>query len=182
MRKKDDALPDTLLDISRSIADTEGIHAVNIRAIAAKAGVATGTVYNYFANKEELLLALTEEYWRQTLSEMDDSIRAGPFYEQLQDIFSYLKIQIRQSAGRLMNSLAPTGDEGHKRMASMQQILQSTLAARMEQDADIRKDVWSKAFSKEEYARFIMMNMMMLLKMDAPDLSFLIQIIKRTIY
>ena len=31
-----------------------------MRALADRAGVATGTVYNYFANKDELLLALTE--------------------------------------------------------------------------------------------------------------------------
>ena len=44
MRKKDDTLRDTLLNLSREIADTEGIEAVNIRSIAGKAGVATGRV------------------------------------------------------------------------------------------------------------------------------------------
>ena len=51
MRKKDENLRGILLDLSREIADTKGIEAVNIRAIAKKAGVATGTVYNYLGNK-----------------------------------------------------------------------------------------------------------------------------------
>ena len=67
MRRKDDTLRDTLLNLARNIADTQGIDAVNIRAIAQRAGIATGTMYNYFSNKEEILLALTEEYWKQTL-------------------------------------------------------------------------------------------------------------------
>ncbi|MDE6891256.1 MAG: TetR/AcrR family transcriptional regulator, partial [Lachnospiraceae bacterium] len=61
MRKKDDTLRDTLISLARSIADTDGIDAINILTIAQKAGIATGTMYNYFSNKDEILLALTEE-------------------------------------------------------------------------------------------------------------------------
>ena len=48
MRRKDDTLRDTLLEYARELADSEGLEAVNIRSIAGKAGVAAGTVYNYF--------------------------------------------------------------------------------------------------------------------------------------
>ena len=61
MRRKDDTLRDTLLEYARELADSEGLEAVNIRSIAGKAGVAAGTVYNYFAGKDEILLALTED-------------------------------------------------------------------------------------------------------------------------
>ena len=70
MRKKNDMLRGTLLDIARRVADTQGIDAVNIRSIAQEAGVASGTVYNYFSSKDEILLALTEVYWQQALLEM----------------------------------------------------------------------------------------------------------------
>ena len=79
MRKKDDTLRDTLLDCARCVADAEGIEAVNIRSIARKAGIATGTVYNYFANKDEILLALTEAYWKQALVELGDAITSDSF-------------------------------------------------------------------------------------------------------
>ena len=72
MRRKDDTLRDTLLEYARELADSEGLEAVNIRSIAGKAGVAAGTVYNYFAGKDEILLALTEEYWKKTLSEIHE--------------------------------------------------------------------------------------------------------------
>ena len=74
MRRKDDTMRDTLLNSARDIADTEGIDAVNIRSIAKRAGIASGTVYNYFLSKDEILLALTEEYWKQTLLEMKTKI------------------------------------------------------------------------------------------------------------
>ena len=63
MRRKDDTLRDTLVALARELAEGEGIGGVNIRALAQSAGVAAVTVYNYFSGKEELLLALTEEYW-----------------------------------------------------------------------------------------------------------------------
>ena len=79
MRRKDDTMRDTLLNSARDIADTEGIDAVNIRSIAKRAGIASGTVYNYFSNKDEILLALTEEYWKQTLLEMKTKITSDSF-------------------------------------------------------------------------------------------------------
>lgn len=182
MRRKDDTLRGTLLGFARGIADTDGIDAVNIRTIARKAGVATGTVYNYFSDKDEILLALTEEYWRQTLLEMKTAITADSFCGQLEEIFFFLKERIGQSAGKLMGSLGNVGMAGQARMGSMQSELEAALVRRMEQDPDVRKDIWNEAFTKEELARFIMGNIMMLLRAKAPDIDFLIIVIKRMLY
>lgn len=182
MRRKDDALRESLLALSREIADAEGIDAVNIRSIAGRAGVATGTVYNYFANKEEILLALTEEYWRQTLLELEEAVPGGPFCRQLEDIYAFLKERIERSAGRLMNHLGRSGTGGRARMASMQAALEAALIRRLEQDAGVRGDIWTESFTKEQFAHFLMMNMMSSLKAEAPDLSFLIQVVRRIIY
>ena len=182
MRKKDDTLRETLLDAARSISDTEGIGAVNIRSIAKKAGIAAGTVYNYFSSKDDILLALTEEYWKQTLYEMNNTISAVSFCAQLQEIFIFLRNRISQSAGKLMNSLGSTRTAGQMRMLSMQSELETALVRRMEQDASIRGDVWNDIFTKEQFARFIMMNMMMLLKAREPDITFFIKIVEHIIY
>lgn len=182
MRRKDDTLRDTLLNLSRQIADEEGIDAVNIRSIAKKAGVATGTVYNYFASKDEILLALTEEYWKQTLHDMKDAIAADSFCGQLQEIFTFLKGRIEQSAGKLMNSLSNVETAGQARMLSMQSALKAALVQRIEQDIHVRKDIWSEVFTKEQFAGFIMMNMMVLLKEEAPDIDFFLMIVKRILY
>ena len=182
MRKKDDTLRATLLILARTVADTEGIEAVNIRSIANKAGIASGTVYNYFSNKDEILLALTEEYWKQILLEMKTKITADSFCGQLQDIFSFLKERIDQSAGKLMNSLGNVEAAGQVRMTSMQTELEDALIQCMEQDAAVRKDIWNETFTKKQFARFIMMNMVMLLKAREPDITFFIMMIKRTIY
>ncbi len=182
MRRKDDTLRDTLLNIARSMADTEGIESVNIRSIAKKAGIASGTVYNYFSNKDEILLALTEVYWNQALSEMRNEITAASFCEQLQEIFYFLQERIDKSAGKLMNSLGSLEVAGQAHMASAQSVLEAALIQLLEQDERVRKDVWNETFTREQFARFLLMNMTMLLRARASDLSFLITVIQRTIY
>ncbi len=184
MRKKDDTLRDTLISLARSIADTDGIDAINIRTIAQKAGIATGTMYNYFSNKDEILLALTEEYWMQTLLEMQIAITADSFCGQLKEIFVFLRDRIDRSAGKLMHSLGGMETLGQMRMVSMQSALEASLLQSMERDTAIRGDIWSEQFTREQFARFVMGNLTMLLKTKAPlsDLDFFITIIKNTVY
>ena len=175
MRKKDDTLRDTLLEISRGIADTEGIGAVNIRSIARRAGVATGTVYNYFSGKDEILLALTEFYWQQTLPYLETAVTADTFCGQLQEIFDFLKERIEQSAGILMGSLGNVETTGQARMLSMQAELEAFLIRLMEQDGNIRRDIFDETYTKEQFAHFLMMNLTMLLKTRSPDIRFFIR-------
>ncbi len=182
MRRKNDTLQEVLLNVARNIADTEGIERINIRVIAKEAGVATGTVYNYFSNKDEILLELTEGYWRQALIEMKEAITEDSFYGQLEEIFVFLKERITHSAGKLMNSLSSLEVEGQERMAAMQLKLQSVLLRQMEKDSTIRKDIWDKNFTKEQFIRFIMINMIALLKEKEPDIDFFITLVKRIIY
>lgn len=184
MKRKDDTLRATLLHLARSIADEEWIDAIHIRTIAQKAGIATGTMYNYFSNKEELLLALTEEYWMQALPEINAAITADSFCEQLKELFVFLRDRIDQSAGSLMNSLGGLESLGQTRMASMQSMLEASLMQRMEQDTAIREDIWNAQFTRQQFTRFIMRNITTLLKANAPmtDLCFFLTIIEHTIY
>ena len=52
----------------------------------------------------------------------------------------------------------------------------------MEQDPGIRRDIWDETFTKRDYARFIMANMMLLLREHPYDFRFFLEIVKRTVY
>jgi AcrR family transcriptional regulator len=182
MRKKDETLRETLLACARALAENEGIDAINIRSLAQKAGVAIGTVYNYFSNKNDILLALTEEFWSQTLTEMQTAITADSFCGQLEEIFAFLKKRIDRSAGKLMGSLEKVEAAGRQRMISMQADLEKDLIRRMVQDTQIRAGIWDEVFTREAFARFLMMNLILQLRMDAPDILFILAIVRRTLY
>jgi AcrR family transcriptional regulator len=53
---------ESLLDAARTVFAERGYHRTTIKDIAAQAGVADGTVYNYFENKDALLSALFDRF------------------------------------------------------------------------------------------------------------------------
>ena len=181
MRKKDEALRQNLLNHARAILEKEGPQAVNIRAIAQKTGIATGTVYNYFAGKDDILLALTESYWAQTLQEMDKILTEDSFASQLERLYDFLKGKIEDSGGMLMRSNQAEG-AGRKRMQAMLGLLQEKIIRLMEQDAGIKPSLWTERFTPERYANFIVLNIMTALRSGAQEIDILLEILRRTIY
>ena len=55
-----EAVRDRLLEATRRCLTRKGYEGTTVRDIAAEAGVAIGTLYNYFASKEDLIEALSE--------------------------------------------------------------------------------------------------------------------------
>jgi len=181
MRKKDENMRGILLDRAREIALEQGPDALNIRTLAERAGVATGTVYNNFESKDDILLAITEEYWRRTLVDLRDAIQADAFPDQLREIYVFLRNRLADSAGFWMNSLRDRQVTGRDKMTSMQNELRTAIIHRMRQDKNISPDVWNEALSEEKFAEFVLMSMMMSLRVNATGIDPLIEIVKRAL-
>lgn len=182
MRKKDETLQTSLLDHARTLLHDQGIDAINIRALAKLSGVSVGTVYNYFASKEDILLALTEEYWKNTLREMESALPSGSFLAQIEAIYTFLRERMNDSARALMGSLGSVEAAGQQRMQAMQQVLRAAVIRRMDRDESILDSLWQGAFTQQRYADFVILNLMMYLRMNAPDIKFFLEIIKKTLY
>jgi AcrR family transcriptional regulator len=66
-----------------------GLHAAHMGEIAAHAGVAVGTLYNHFADREALLAGLMDARFAEMLSEMDGALRTSagrPFRDRLRTL------------------------------------------------------------------------------------------------
>lgn len=182
MRKKDDTLREKLLVLAKEMVEENGPDSINIRQLAKKANVASGTVYNYFANKEDILLALTDQYWRSALIELGQNISCDSFSEQIVKVYDFLNEKIEGSAGILMGSLGNVQNVGRERMAKMQYSMRKNIIMWMDRDTQIREEVWSETFTKEQFADFVMLNMIALLNTHTSSALFLAEIIKKTIY
>lgn len=64
-----------ILDAALRTFVKRGYPETKVAEIASEAGVAEGTIYNYFHSKEELLLALFDEKWGMIIDEIRKKIR-----------------------------------------------------------------------------------------------------------
>lgn len=182
MRKKDAEIKRTLLTCANRIECSEGVGAISIRRLASEANIAVGTVYNYFESKQEVLMALTETYWKEALVEMHERISAERFGDQLQEIITFLRSKMNDCAEILMRSLRDDAEAGRMRMASMQRVLRQSLVERIDRDSAIPACVWTESFTKEAFADFAFTNILSLLQRKDEDAITFLVIVNRTLY
>lgn len=181
MRKKDDTLRDTLLELARAAVESGGPEAVNIRTVAKQAGVAAGTVYNYFSGKDDLLLALTEDCWRRALAEMESAVPPGRFPARLAAVFDFLRRQLDSPGGRLMNHLGGAGTAGAARMADAQRRLEGILLGMLEEDREIPPESWGGPVTREALARLLTLELVALLRAREPSAVLLAAVTERAL-
>ena len=82
-----------LLAAARQLLAARGFEASTTRDIADAAGIASGTLFNYFATKEAILASLAVEALAVAHRESDgDTAAAGPFEE---DLFAFVAAGLR---------------------------------------------------------------------------------------
>ena len=76
-RKLDEEKRSNILASARTIFGETGYQRTTIKQIAAAAGIAQGTLYTYFANKEDLFTAAVEEIWNRVFAGLKQISRGG---------------------------------------------------------------------------------------------------------
>jgi AcrR family transcriptional regulator len=66
-----------ILEASARILESEGLRGFNTNAVAAKAGVSIGSLYQYFPNKDAILLALINSFEDATREAILEAMRSG---------------------------------------------------------------------------------------------------------
>jgi TetR/AcrR family tetracycline transcriptional repressor len=86
-----------------ALADAEGLDALTIRRLAQELGVTPMALYWHFRNKDELLNGLSDQFWSEIDTDVDD---AAPWPEQLRGLLGSLVRVLREhpSASQLLVS------------------------------------------------------------------------------
>lgn len=83
-----------ILKAARSLLGKKGFAGTTTRDIAAKAGIATGTLFNYFPNKEALAMVLIAESLEEADCDFDRSDHQGESMEE--DLFAFIIAGLRR--------------------------------------------------------------------------------------
>jgi TetR/AcrR family fatty acid metabolism transcriptional regulator len=87
-----------ILDAALKTFVKRGYPETKVAEIAYEAGVAEGTLYNYFQSKEDLLLALFDEKWNQIINEIKNKIsRLDDPNDKLKAIFSLVVMMFKKN-------------------------------------------------------------------------------------
>jgi AcrR family transcriptional regulator len=68
---------DAILEASARILESEGLRGFNTNSAAARAGVSVGSLYQYFPNKDAILLALIKRFEDATQESILQALRSG---------------------------------------------------------------------------------------------------------
>jgi TetR/AcrR family fatty acid metabolism transcriptional regulator len=95
MRKKEGDKEHDILKAAIEVFAERGFHDTKIHSIADSAGIAAGTVYLYFGNKENILLRIFETFWEELYNNLEsvnrsDLLKSFDKYNALIDaLFDY---------------------------------------------------------------------------------------------
>ena len=83
-----------ILDASKSLFRTKGYDATTTRDIASEAGIATGTLFNYFPNKEAIVLTFVDGALAATRKDFRTRNASGDSVDE--DLFAFLAAGLRK--------------------------------------------------------------------------------------
>lgn len=154
-RRRTDDKRQRILDAAVRVFAKKGYHGAKVAEIAKKAGVADGTIYLYFRNKEDILVSLFDEVMEEHISQARAEIaRVGGAPEKLrvaaqhhlklfsgnEDLAVVFQVELRQSTKFLERFTASWLQDYFK-------LLQDVIAEG-QRDGTIRPDLPKKLATK----------------------------------
>ncbi|WNG47332.1 TetR/AcrR family transcriptional regulator [Archangium minus] len=110
VRMKEEARA-AILDAAEQVLSEQGLHATRMDDIAAQVGVSVGTLYNYFEDRQQLLLALLEVRARDLLALLDAELEQSQGSPYRARLYGFLRcvLEHSQSHFRLFSVLLEEG-------------------------------------------------------------------------
>ncbi|MEZ4510089.1 MAG: TetR/AcrR family transcriptional regulator [Eubacteriales bacterium] len=146
-----------------------------------EANISVGTVYNYFESKQEVLFALTEDFWTTMIEEMSSELIRTVLRSDTADHHLSTREKMTGASGDSTKNLHDDGG-GRARMVATQRVLHQAMVERLKQDRFIRPDVWDDTLTIESFADFVLSQVVMLLQRRQANTDTFITIIERILY
>jgi AcrR family transcriptional regulator len=103
-----------ILEAAMALFGEKGFHGVSMQEVAAKAGMAVGTLYNFFASKEELYTALMEVCAAgvaDVVMPILDDVQAGPL-DKIRNVINVHERIVHENAPYIRLSQSRYSDHG----------------------------------------------------------------------
>lgn len=177
---------EAILKVCRDIVASKGLTAVSMRSVADKSQIALGTLYNYFDNKDELLLAAVEDIWKDIFHMNGRCSSEQSFPEYVNYFFECVQAGAKHYPGFFSaHSINIANSEKEKAKSTMGNYfkhMKESMLEVLQADSNVSVDAFSSSFERSEFIDFVLDNLLMLLVQGKKSCGMLIEIIQRTIY
>ncbi len=172
-----------ILKSARDIIAKHGIDALSIRSLAKDCGIATGSMYNYFSSKEDMILAVVLSVWREVFDIND--LEQKSFYEAIAGLIDSIQ-KGKQTYPNFfkLHSLMFNDDSknGAKdRMDKLILIIKAKLAKLLANDENVDIYKLNETFTKEAYVNLVF-NIILSMFIRDIDKDVVLKMIEKTIY
>lgn len=163
-----------ILETALEIAKKEGVDKLNIRKIAADCGIAVGSVYNYYPNKDALMSAVAEAFWNDIFSEQEQLYRLhSGFTGFLEQYYGYLYARLSSYDRSWLREL--------KEKIPMEEPIE-LLQKILSEDENVNPSIWNMEFQQENFCRYVFQNILALLQSGETNCRFFIYLLDNLLY
>ncbi len=178
---------DELLKCAKEIVSEHGIDKLNIRSLAQKSGIATGSVYNYFPSKSDLIFSLVEDFWKNIFKPEDFNLQDNTlfihFIEELYNSFAkHLRVFRDVYTSQLTLMKSSEKNVGKQIEQNYLSMVHSCIRDAINIDTNIKDNIWNETFTKDNFSKFVFDNIFFMLIKGKTDCEYLKEIISRILY
>ncbi len=165
---------DQILEKAMEIAIREGVDQVSIRKLASACGIAVGSVYNYYPDKQNLIAAVCEKFWSEILTDQEKLYQKGiSFTSFLEQYYSFLYGRLAQyDKGWLVKI---SGRESEKKVIRM---LKQVLL----EDRGVNGSIWNMELNEDAFCQYVVTNLMALLQVGESNCRFFLFLLVHILY
>lgn len=177
---------EAIMKVCRNIVSTKGLLALNMRLVAEECNIALGTLYNYYSNKNDLLLATVESVWKDIFHTKHKCDTNFTFSEYVNYIFECIQNGAKEYSNFFTaHSISIANSEKNKAKSTMKHYfdhIKSSMLEVLKNDTKIYKNAFSASFTESDFVDFVLNNIMLLLVQGKTSCTTLIEIINRVVY
>lgn len=177
---------EAILKVCRDIVASKGLAAVSMRSVADKSQIALGTLYNYYDNKDELLLATVEYIWKDIFHMDSGCSKEQSFSSYVEYIFECVQAGAKHYpdffTAHSINIAKSQKEKAKSIMGNCFKHIKESMLEVLKADSNVSGDAFSSSFERSEFIDFVLENLLMLLVQGKKSCGMLTEIIQRTIY
>jgi len=165
---------DKILEQAMLIAKKEGVDKLSVRKLASACGIAIGSVYNYYPDKDTLVAAMAEDFWNVIFADQDKLYHNEMgFTRFLEQYYSYLYGKMMPYDSSWVREM-----EGKIPMEKTMQLFLEVLHA----DRRVNPSIWNMEFQPEDFCRYVFTNVMALLQSGETNCRFFLYLLENLLY